>query len=323
MTAREIIGRSRRFQFCQQLGALLLVFSLFLAWPAAGRGEDKAPEAEGPEEASPEPERTLRPLIRSGMDGDSLARQYPERLVWLEPEDLPPVPALYQPGKRSPERGAILLIADEGQSAGSGLLAALQERLSEAGWAVLAVGVTAAPDSVVEQRRRSSGPERPAEDPDDENGSLASVMIDLNSETAGGLSGHYYRDQARRQVTALRWLRAEGHEQPVIVALGWSAELVNYGLEHLFSEVTRLVWVAPRFSRGKTSALASGVRDLQILDLYTASGGTEQGARRTALFRGQGVEGYQPSRVAIAERPEARDAPVIAGRILGWLMGQR
>lgn len=310
----EQIHRSRWVVRYRWLLSMVLVMVSAVSFSADDNQADE--NGSVPQEAgqplSAEPGRAM---VRSQRDDQALARQFPDQAVWLEPEALPPLLGLYQPGQRAESRGGILLLADEGQTANGPLLAELRERLSRGGWSVLSVGVAEAPAFVAQARQRQSpapaAPEGPA--------GVASVMIDVNDDDNGDGLIRYYRDQGRRLESGFAWLQSRGHDQPVIIAIGWSADLVRKALLQALSDDGRLIWLAPRFAIDDRADLTSGLMGARILDVQSATDPGGVGAARAALFRREGVAGYRRSVVAMAEVPGPVDGPAIAGRILGWL----
>lgn len=290
---------------------LALALALSGAMPLAAQGQP-ADEAESVEPATA-PAVDERPMVRSQRDDQALARQFPEQAVWLEPEQLPPVLGLYQPARRAGDPGGILLLGDEGQTANSPLLAVLRDRLSKAGWGVLSLGVAEAPAFVSQARQQPASVQATPEEP----AGVASIMIDVNDN--GDALTRYYRDQGRRLESGFAWLQSQGYQAPVVIAVGWSADLVQQGLQQAMPGDVRLIWVAPRFSTGGQEALVSGLEQAQVLDVQPAADRSGAGAARSALFRREEVSGYRRSEVAMADVPGPVDGPAIAGRILAWL----
>lgn len=314
MTGEQIQQSWRKLR-C--LWRLPLVLALCVTASLAVQAEPADSEGDTPGAAEPAQAPTYvdRPMVRSQRDDQVLARQFPDLAVWLEPEQLPPLLGLYQPGQRAGNPGGILLLGDEGQTANSPLLAVLRERLSKAGWGVLSVGVAEAPVFVSQARLQLSPTEAAPEQP----AGVASVMIDVDDSDHGDALARYYRDQGRRLESGFAWLQSQGYQAPVVIAVGWSADLVQQGLQQAMPGDVRLIWVAPRFSKGDQEALVSGLEQARVLDVQPAADRDGAGAARSALFRREEVGGYRRSVVAMAEVPGPVDGPAIAGRILAWL----
>ncbi|CAN0597430.1 unnamed protein product, partial [Ectocarpus sp. 12 AP-2014] len=113
---------------------------MMVAWGVAGAvlaQDENAGEA-------PPPERQ-RVMISSGLGSAVIAAQRPDDAVWLDLEGDDTALALFEPEQRLPVEGALLMLADEGHSAASELLAGLGKRLSSRGWAGMTLGLEAPP----------------------------------------------------------------------------------------------------------------------------------------------------------------------------------
>jgi len=107
----------------------------------------------------PEPENSTerlagrRAVSVSGLGEWALAQAYPERAVWLDIEDDGRALAMFQPELRTPGRGALIVLADEGQNAAEGLSGPLLQALAERGFAVMTLGLRPPPPGLVRDRR--------------------------------------------------------------------------------------------------------------------------------------------------------------------------
>ncbi|AHI32966.1 hypothetical protein AU15_02265 [Marinobacter salarius] len=192
---------------CRVILACLVAFWASSALAQAPKEAQKgAQNPTGQEAGKPSGAAVERPLISTGLDSDAIARTWPDSSVWLEPPEEEPVLALFEPEAETPAKGAVVILADEGQSPASGLAAALRQPMARAGWAVMVLGLEMPPYEVQEARRQR-GLEAPEEagapdtDAADETGDKPgeSVMIDvMASDDVEALANQY---QARIQKT--------------------------------------------------------------------------------------------------------------------------
>lgn len=255
----------------------------------------------------------------TGLGEWSLAETYPEQAVWLNLEDDTRALGLFQAELVTPGRGALIVLADEGQTAAEGILGPLRKALAERGVAVLALGLRLPPETLRLSRRRAlvSAPASPDPEPAAE----ASVMIDVAEEGASVSGSTDYRAGVRHLLTAaLQELERREYDRVVVAGVGWSAEYVTdwaVGRDALAG----VVWVAPRFSADQRSGLSKmleGERRWQVLDLHDSGQVVEAQALAADLGRNE-VAGYQRQPLALANPPRSEDAERVASRISAWL----
>lgn len=306
---------------------VLLVLSLVPAALAQGRDENSE---QGEEAASSAGERK-RPMISTGLGSEAIAREWPEAAVWLELPDNSRVLALFEPETGARAKGALVVLADESQSAASGLAGALRRPMAKAGWAVLAVGLEPAPYAVQQARRQqepdSAGGPGDEGDAGDAGGEEAeSVMIDVMDNGALEDLAESYRTRVQETLAAAAdYLADRDYSNLTLVGVGRGADHVTRRAVNGGS-VAALVWVAPEFEPDQSPALPKRIGDagsLRVLELHSsrrqADDRTNSSADRAAAFRRAGVERYTRQTVAMAGRPEARDAPALANRMASWL----
>lgn len=110
---------------CRVILACLVAFWASSALAQAPKEAQKgAQNPTGQEAGKPSGAAVERPLISTGLDSDAIARTWPDSSVWLEPPEEEPVLALFEPEAETPAKGAVVILADEGQSPASGLAAA-------------------------------------------------------------------------------------------------------------------------------------------------------------------------------------------------------
>lgn len=312
-------------------GLLTIVLALLVSpWALAQDQEGSGGEA-GDKANSSDGERQ-REMISTGLGSEAIAREWPDAAVWLElPED-GRVLALFEPEAGGRAKGALIVLADEGQSAASGLAGALRKPMAKAGWAILTIGLEPAPYAVQQTRRQQdASSEEPRGDNSDSTGEDSdSVMIDvINNVDVDELDDRY---QARIQDTltaAVGYLEERDYGPVALAGIGQGASHVTR-LAVDGGEVAALVWIVPRFPRDQTKTLPEKIAEagsLRVLELHSsrqsADGETRSPADRAAAFKRSGIDRYSRQPVAMPERPEARDAPALANRLSAWLEAER
>ncbi|AZT85308.1 DUF3530 family protein [Marinobacter sp. NP-4(2019)] len=232
--------------------------------------------------------------------------------------------AMFEPELRVPVRGALLILADEGQSASANLLAALGESLTPSGWAVMSLGLEAPPYPVQQARRygddRNAGAGRVADE------GAETVMIDVMDDgDLADLESEYNASVQNLLGAAKAELKGRGYERVVLAAVGQGAvHVARFAGDNDFAG--EMVWIAPRFHSGDESVLSealAGQDALSVLHLYSSREDLDalpvRPGRRMARLKKAGVGGYQTQVVAMGVRPEVRDARALANRMQAWL----
>lgn len=246
-------------------------------------------------------------VVRLNLDGDGTGQ------------------ALFEPELRVPPRGALIILADEGQSARASLLAALGESLTSSGWAVMALGLEAPPYAVQQARRYSVDPDAGAGG-DAESQGAGAVMIDvMDDDNLEDLESRYNARIQSLLGAAQADLQQRGYDRVVLVAVGQGVvHVARFAGGSGFNG--EMVWIAPRFYSGDESALSealAGMDALSVLHLYSSRQDPEllslEPGRRMARLKKAGVGSYQTQAVAMGVRPEVRDARALASRMQAWL----
>ncbi len=234
--------------------------------------------------------------------------------------------ALFEPELRVPARGALIILADEGQSATASLLAALGASLTSSGWAVMTLGLEAPPYAVQQARRYSVDPDSGAGAGGMADEGSEAVMIDVMDDgNLEDLESRYYARIQSLLGAAQADLQRRGYDRVVLVAVGQGAvHMARFAGGSGFNG--EMVWIAPRFYSGDESALSealAGMDALSVLHLYSSRQDPEllsmEPGRRMARLKETGVGRYQTQAVAMGVRPEVRDAKGLASRIQAWL----
>lgn len=312
---------------------LILAGGIVVATPVVLAQE--AGEAQSGENGEPAAGRE-RVMISSGLDSDMIAAKWPDSAVWLEPPEENRVLALFEPEANTPAKGALVILADEGQSAASGLAGALRRPMARAGWAVMTMGLEPRPYAVQQAQRqfavtaREESTEGATDDGIEDTDAAGSVMIDVMDNVDVEELEDQYRTRIQRTLSmAVRHLMDRGYEQVAVAGVGMAAGHVARMASDGGGDVSALIWIAPVFDRIDSEALTewlSGAGRIRVLELHNSRapdvlegvGPTSPGAREAA-FRRADITTYTRQPVAMAERPEPRDAPALANRLSAWL----
>lgn len=283
-----------------------------------------AQEGGGPSDAGsgkpePDPASQSRPLIWTGTGERGLSQTFPDAAVWLELEDGERTLGLFYPETRLPARGAVVILADQGETAASGLAGAVARAMAVRGWAVLTVGLEA-PSPVLERilAGRSAAPEP-------ESGGEAgaeSVMIDvMKSEIPEDLEARYRKRISQALAAGLAELVDRGYESPALLGIGRaSIHVTDSVLEG--ANASALIWVAPRFYPADREELPERLASLGTALLHLNPSATDDGnpgwSTGDRLLRA-GVPGYQRQPVPWFSPPSEALGDAIASRAAAWL----
>lgn len=274
-----------------------------------------------------------RPMIYTGVDAEAIARKRPDTAVWLTDDNQQRVLALFQPEGKTPAKGALVILADEGVSAASGLTDALRGPLSEDGWAVITLGLPTPPFAVQQWLRRQNNAqpdvvEKPAEEPTEEQSGNqpSSVMINLMDTETPSEALKQYREQVVTSLSAaVNALSEREYKRIVLAGVGRAAGHVTRQARE-DGRASNLIWIAPHFYADESSALTellASATSPSILELFSTLPGDktlDRSAReRAAALKRAGITGYRRQPVAIARQPQPRDAQMLANRISAWL----
>ncbi len=309
------------------LAALLLLQVPVLA--AQDQPADQEPQPADSADTATEP--VSRPMVSLGVGAQALAEAYPDQARWLDTGADERVLVMFEKEQTAQPKGAILILADEGQTANTQLAGALRQPLARAGWAAMAMGLPELPLALAQARRlREASGEGAADAEAGDQGQAgggeaeteASVMIDVMTD--GNLESLAQQYESRLQASleaALSELRDQGYQRLVLVAVGRGAAPATRQALAGSQGVQELVWVAPTLPENDALALAAQLEALSMPVLDLASSRRQDGApkERAAIMRRQGVADYSQQTVAMAPRPVAHNAGQVANRILAWL----
>lgn len=314
--------RGSQGQIRHQPRVLVSMLFVWLGLAGAVTAQDAGSESAdaASEAANPGPPRAL---VATEQADQALSQLRPEAAVWLDLKSAGRALGLFYPEQEPPAKGAVVILADVGENAASGLTDALGRRLTAKGWAVMALGLPA-PAPPLQRHLETpptpvAGSDNNGDDPDA--GDRSSVMIDVMAAPADNDPEQRYRDRVRESLAAAKAALAQrGYDQPALIGLGKASNhLVAVG-ENL-QGLRALIWVAPEFYARDAGALAEALAnggDTAILELY-ASRGNNDSERRWAALRRAGVARLERQPVAVSRPLAVHGAGAIAGRIDAWL----
>ncbi|MDK9556392.1 DUF3530 family protein [Marinobacter sp. M216] len=266
--------------------------------------------------AAPAPDRSG---FTTGLGEMELSQSFPGAAIWLELEDGDRALGLFYPEREPPAEGALVLLADVGGNAASGLVGGLRAQLIKRGWAVLAVGLPAPSPKLQQAMEASPDDGEPASDDD---GDVSAVMIDVMASPDGESPEQRYRRRVQQSLeAAVDILASRGYDRPVLLGVGRaSGHLV--AVQQSLPNPGRMIWVAPAFYPRDAATLTEdlAVGGPGILELYASRRGSDDEVpRRWTDLRRAGVGAYERQPVSLQQPPSAQDAPAVAGRIDAWL----
>ncbi|WP_168203202.1 DUF3530 family protein [Marinobacter fonticola] len=296
-----------------------------------GNAGDVAKEA--PATASPS-----RPFISTQLHSESLAAQFPGQAVWLDVGGDDRVLGLLEREIESPAKGAILILADEGQTADAALAGALRRPLASAGWAAMTLGLEPPPYPLVRARNQPPAAPKDAgeavQSPEQGEGNAtgsaetagdAGSVIDVIDKADLDQLRQDYRDKLDAQIgAAIAHLRAQGYQRVALAGIGHGAAPVASsslnGSGAGANEPQALIWVAPTVEAADLDALAGAqAAELQVLDLRSSRTPDRAANEHRSAVRRSGFRGYAQQQIAMQARPTAQDARQVASRISAWL----
>ncbi|WP_417567256.1 DUF3530 family protein [Marinobacter sp.] len=289
-----------------------------VALPAIAQDEQSAEQA--PESPVSGAEPVNRSLVWTGTGERGLSQTFSDAAVWLELEEGERALGLFYPETRLPARGALVVLADEGETAASGLAGAVARALAARGWAALTLGLEA-PSPALQRRLARPVVGTPGSGGNDE-AATESVMIDvMESENADDLEARYRNRISQVLEAGLAELIERGYEAPALLGVGGaSIHVTDRTLDG--ASASALVWVAPRFYPVDRVDLPDRLTSLgaSLLDLHPAgSGGGEPGWTAGEKLRRAGVEGYQRQPIPWFSPPSAVVGDAVASRVAAWL----
>ncbi|MEX0604657.1 MAG: DUF3530 family protein [Marinobacter sp.] len=274
--------------------------------------------------------RSERVMVSPDVDSEALAKALPEQAIWLENERSGRALALFEAEQTAQPKGAVLLLADEGQSANTGLAGAIREPFAEAGWAAMTLGLPALP-LVLDQARRAKQLQRSAVSEEsasaegqlDDEQETEAVMIDvMDSDELAKLGEDYQARVQARLTMAVDELTERGYERLVLVGIGRGASHVISHLAEGTAAQAAVVMIGAEFESAEGQPMIDtlkAVPGLSLLDIVSSRSGLAGAKARQSRMKREGVAGYQQRAFAMGVRPLPRDARGLVNRMTGWL----
>ncbi|MFP3977121.1 DUF3530 family protein [Marinobacter sp. KMM 10035] len=292
-------------------GCLLVVMLAVGSAPAIA--QDQGADAEPPSSAATE----ARGVVSSGLGEWGLSQRFPDSALWLELEDGARTLSLFWPETETPARGAVIILADEGENAESGLAGALARELAHRKLAVLSLGLEAPPAALEKILERPQlAPEAKLEGQGSESGVPAT--IDVMAAEAPGDQETAYRERIREELAAgTAELKKREYELVAVVGIGrGSNHVVTYAAE--LGAPPALIWAGPKFYPSDAGRLSATLEKAAVPRILELSASGESGERKVSLARA-GVQGFSLQAVGSGTEFLPRDGKALASRIAAWL----
>ena len=302
--------------------ALYSAFALVLMFILTSPGFAQEPGEAAGNTGDPAAEPPSRSLVWTGTGEGSLNQTFPEAAAWLTLDEGDRVLGLFYPQAGPQARGAVLVLADEGETAASGVTGPLAAGLASRGWAVLTLGLES-PAPILHQVLMRPAVMRSAAATDAEQQSTSgSVMIDVMSpEDTDDLEARF-RNRIGQTLQAGQALLVErGYEAPAVVGVGRaSIHVINRLLEG--ADASALIWVAPWFYPTDRTDLPERLESLStpLLELYPSGSDTGQDSWSMGMWlRRAGISGFERQPVPWFSSATGVAGDVVASRIAAWL----
>lgn len=300
-----------------QVVACLLALALVkISMPVLAQDEVPAGEApetsDRPSEAAPPSARSVRGVVSSGLGEWGLSQRFPGAVLWLELAEEARSLALFRPEQDAPARGAVMILADEGENAESGMAGALARELAQRRLAVLSLGLEAPPAAL------EAVLERPVAGGETSQNADTAATIDVMAESSRSDLEAAYRQRIQAELLAgASALGEREYELVAVVGVGrGSNHVVAYAAEQ--SPAAALIWITPEFYPRDAERLVTNLQNAggpRVLELATGAGPSQ----RKATLQRAGVEGVSRQVVGPAGGFVPQGAKALAGRISAWL----
>lgn len=283
------------------------------AVPAFAQDEAATPAA------TPPTPNEVRGVVSSGLGEWGLSHRFPDSALWLELEDGARTLALFWPETETPARGAVIILADEGENAASGLTGTLARELVQRKLAVLSLGLEP-PSEALERilERPLVAPEPKPKTEDQNSGAPSPAAIDvLAAEAPSDLEAAYRKRILDELAAAAAELKSREYELAALVGIGrGSNHAVAYAAE--LAAPTALIWVGPKFYPPDARQLAENVKKASVPRILELSLSGAGGQRKAGLERA-GVQGFSRQNVGVDVEFMPRDGKAVASRVSAWL----
>lgn len=277
------------------------------------------------EEVSQEPAQMTSSEVRgsviSGLGEQKLGKRFPDASLWLELEEGGRELALLWPEREAPARGGLIILADEGGNAESGLTGTLARELAHRNFFVLTLGL-ASPSLTLEKIL-----ERPVEAPepapsDRNSNAISPATIDVMSSGTEDELETAYRERIREQLVAgVAALEERDQELVAVVGIGRGSNHVVLNAAELGGSPA-MIWISPKLYPKDASKLAMALDKASVPRILELSSSDEYEQRRAGLKRAR-VEGFSLQLMGSGDLLLPRNARALAGRISAWLKREK
>lgn len=301
-----------RSSYRKRLAGWLLALALAGTVAVASAEEETTPGV-----PAQSPATYLRGIVSSGLGEWGLSQRFPDAALWLDLEDGARTLALLWPETETPARGALIILADEGENAESGLAGALARELTHRKFAVLTLGLEP-PSAAVEDILERPGPVSEA-GPEEQNPETAiPATIDVMASETMGEPGTAYRKRIREELVAgAAELEKREYELIGVIGIGRGGNhVVTYAVE--LEKPPALIWVDPKFYPYDSSRLAATLQKAAVPRILELSSSGEEEQRKAGLMRAK-VAGFSVQSVGSGTSFAPRNGKALAGRISAWL----
>lgn len=272
---------------------------------------------------SAEPKKTTesetRKAVTSGLGQWKLSQRFPDAALWLDLQDGTRTLAMFWPERKAPARGGLIILADEGGNAESGLTGTLARELARRNVAVLSLGLES-PSLALEQILESPVDEsEPASEFDEQNSdSVSPATIDVMVSETEGEQEAVYRKRIREQLLAgAAALEARGYELTAVVGIGRGSNHIVLNAVELGGSPA-MIWISPKLYPKDNSKLATSLDKASVPRILELSSSDEYEQRRAGLKRAK-VEGFSLQLMGSGDLSSPRNGKALAGRISAWL----
>lgn len=294
-------------------GWLLIVFVAGGLLPAYA--QDKG----GPSEPAQVTASKARGFVVSGLGEQKLSKRFPDATLWLDLDDGAHALALLWPEREAPARGGLIILADEGGNAESGLTGTLARELARRNFAVLTLGLESpslALEAVLE--RPVEAPELDLAPSDRNSNAISPATIDVMASETGDKLEAAYRERIREQLVAgVSAFEERDQELVAVVGIGRGSNHVMLNAAELGGSPA-MIWISPKLYPKDASKLAMALDKASVSRILELSSSDEYEQRRAGLKRAR-VEGFSLQLMGSGDLSSPRHGKAVAGRISAWL----
>lgn len=281
--------------------------------PAHAQNKDDLPE---PVQV---PATEARGAVMSGLGEQKLSQRFPNAALWLDLEGGARTLAMFWPEREAPARGGLIILADEGGNAESGLTGTLARELARRNFAVLTLGLESPSLAVEQMLERPVAESELGAEPEERNlGAASPATIDVMATEIGEDLDAAYRERIREQlVVGVAALAKRDQELIAVVGIGRGSNHVVLNAGELVGSPA-LIWVGPRLYPKDAEKMTEALERASVPSILELSSSDERERRRAGLKRAR-VEGFSLQLMGSGDLLSPRNGKALAGRISAWL----